>query len=377
MSVRRVLTGVLLMAASFVMGDDAKVSSRATLPFNDAKINYENRELDATLNDQVNRAVGAAQRFQSPWERLERVLQELDIPVESQVLVFSKTSTNGKLVTPANPRAIFFNDEISVAWVPGGTSFELSVHDPILGEVFATVPIAGNTKPGWKRQSRCLQCHVAGETYGVPGILLKSVSTDSLGKPIQSLFDNPDDAAWEHAWGGWYVSAERTSFPTAGRELTQGNVPFDTKAYPLPGSDPVALLVLQHQSRVLNLLTRYRYESLLGKPLDSELLLVRALLCLDETPFPVEVKRTPFAEAYEARKDPDEVGRFGLRKLNLRERLYEWGVSPLLVGRTIRSYPWELRKRLAGAIREQLGGNRKQQRIEEAVSWMESRERGE
>jgi len=365
------------MTASFVMGNDAKVSSHATLPFNDAKINYENRELDVVLNERINRAVGAAQRFQSPRERLERVLQELDIPVESQVLVFSKTSTNGKLISPVNPRAIFFNDEISVAWVPGGASFELSIQDPILGEVFATIPIAGKPMPGWKRQSRCLQCHVAGETYGVPGRLLKSVSTDSSGKPIRSLFDNPDDAAWEHAWGGWYVSAERTSFPTAARELTPGSEPFDTKAYPVPRSDSVALLVLQHQSRVLNLLTRYRYESLLGKPLDSERLLVRALLCLDETPFSVEVKRTPFAEAYETRKEPDEVGRFGLRRLNLRERLYESGVSPLLVSRTIRSYPWELRKRLAGAIREQLGKDRKQQRIEEAIIWMESRGSGE
>ncbi|MCA9096045.1 MAG: hypothetical protein KDA68_21340, partial [Planctomycetaceae bacterium] len=299
MSVQRVLPGVLLMTASFVLGDDANVGSRATLPFNDARIDYENRELDATLNDRINRAVEAAERFQSPRERLERMLQELDIPVESQVLVFSKTSTNGKLVSPTNPRAIFFNDEIAVAWVPGGASFELSIHDPILGEVFATVPIAEKPTPGWKRQSQCLQCHVAGETYGVPGMLLKSVATDSSGKPIRSLFDNPDDVAWEHAWGGWYVSSERSSFPTAGRELTPGSVSFDAKAYPLPGSDPVALLVLQHQSRVLNLLTRYRYEFLLGKPLDSEQLLVRALLCLDETPFPVEVKRTPFADAYE------------------------------------------------------------------------------
>ncbi|MCA9097158.1 MAG: hypothetical protein KDA36_02185 [Planctomycetaceae bacterium] len=374
---RRVLPGVLLMTASFVMGDDANITTRATLPFNDARIDYENRELNVVLNDRINRAVELAQRFQSPRERLERVLQELDIPVESQVLVFSKTSTNGKLVSPANPRAIFFNDEMAVAWVPGGPSFELSIHDPILGEVFATVPIAEKPTPGWKRQSRCLQCHVAGETHGVPGMLLKSVATDSSGKPIRSLFDNPDDAAWEHAWGGWYVSAERSSFSTSARGLTLGSEPFDTNAYPLPGSDPVAILVLQHQSRVLNLLTRYRYESLLGKRFDSEQSLVRALLCLDETPFPVEVKRTPFAEAYETRKEPGETRRFGLRRLNLRDRLYESGVSPLILSRTIRSYPWELRKRLAGAIREQLGGNRKQQRIEEAISWMESRERGE
>lgn len=377
MSVRRVLPGVLLMTASFLLGDDADVRLRATLPFNDARIDYENRELNVKLNDQINRAVEAAQQFQSPRERLERVLQELDIPVESQVLVYSKTSTNGKLVSPTNPRAIYFNEEIAVAWVPGGTSFELSIHDPILGEVFATIPISGKPSPGWKRQSRCLQCHVTGETYGVPGMLLKSVETDSSGKPIRSRFENPDDAAWERAWGGWYVSADRSSFPTAAKELTSGSEPFDLKAYPLPLSDPIALLVLQHQSRVLNLLTRYHYEYLLGKPLDSEQPLVRALLCLDETPIPVELKRTPFSDAYEAPREADEAGRFGLRALNLKEQLYALEVSPLLLSRTIRAYPSGLLKRLMGAIRVQLGGDRKRQRIEEAIDWLESRERRE
>ena len=70
MSVRRVLPGVLLMTASVLLGDDANVRLRATLPFNDARIDYENRELNLNLNDQIKRAVDAAQQFKPPRTRL-------------------------------------------------------------------------------------------------------------------------------------------------------------------------------------------------------------------------------------------------------------------------------------------------------------------
>src|SRR4051794_2568193 len=50
---------------------------------------------------------------------LRSFLGALDIPVESQVLVFSKTSTQVNLITPKNPRAVYFNDAVSVGWIPG------------------------------------------------------------------------------------------------------------------------------------------------------------------------------------------------------------------------------------------------------------------
>ena len=41
---------------------------------------------------------------------LTAVLQALDIPVESQVMVFSKTSRQAPIIDSKNPRAVFFND---------------------------------------------------------------------------------------------------------------------------------------------------------------------------------------------------------------------------------------------------------------------------
>src|SRR5690242_9344530 len=47
---------------------------------------------------------------------LPAVLKELDVPVSSQVLVFSKTSLQRERITPKTPRAIYFNDDVFVGF---------------------------------------------------------------------------------------------------------------------------------------------------------------------------------------------------------------------------------------------------------------------
>ena len=47
-----------------------------------------------------------------PSGYLESLLKALNVPVESQVLVFSKTSFQAPRINPKNPRAIFFNDTV-------------------------------------------------------------------------------------------------------------------------------------------------------------------------------------------------------------------------------------------------------------------------
>src|SRR5438477_10522359 len=53
------------------------------------------------------------------------LLDSLQIPLESQVAVFSPTSSHGSFVSPENPRVIYFNDRAAVAWVRGSTSLEV------------------------------------------------------------------------------------------------------------------------------------------------------------------------------------------------------------------------------------------------------------
>src|SRR5690348_14973942 len=43
---------------------------------------------------------------------LRSTLQALNVPVESQLVVFSKTSLQQRIISATNPRTIFFNDSV-------------------------------------------------------------------------------------------------------------------------------------------------------------------------------------------------------------------------------------------------------------------------
>ena len=89
---------------------------------NHTKFSY----LTASVSDpvaQLNERIRQGQvRFDVEPSRgyLRSVLTALDVPVESQALVFSKTSFQASRISPQNPRAIYFNDRVSVGWVRGG-----------------------------------------------------------------------------------------------------------------------------------------------------------------------------------------------------------------------------------------------------------------
>jgi hypothetical protein len=78
-------------------------------------------------------------RFDNATGYVRSLLEALDVPVESQILVYSKTSLQQTRISPDNPRAIFFNDSVAVAWVPGGF-IEVAVHSPHHGGVFYLLP---------------------------------------------------------------------------------------------------------------------------------------------------------------------------------------------------------------------------------------------
>src|SRR5438128_12351993 len=74
------------------------------------------------------------------------LLKALDIPVSSQMLVFSTTSLQLSLISPSNPRALYFNDDIYVGYVPGGRIEVLSI-DPELGAIFYIFDIPRADRP--------------------------------------------------------------------------------------------------------------------------------------------------------------------------------------------------------------------------------------
>ena len=116
---------------------------------------------------------------------LRSLLEHLDIPISSQMLVFSKTSFQLRQISSRRPRAIYFNDDVYVGWVQGGDVLEISAADPQLGGVFYTLRQKPMERPELVRdQGRCTVCHASARTSGVPGHLVRSVYADRSGQPF-------------------------------------------------------------------------------------------------------------------------------------------------------------------------------------------------
>ena len=89
------------------------------------------------------------------------LLRVLEVPVSSQMLVFSTTSLQLRFISPSNPRALFFSDDVYVGFIPGGRIEVVSL-DPELGAIFSIFDIPRDTQPlRIERSERCMNCHAA------------------------------------------------------------------------------------------------------------------------------------------------------------------------------------------------------------------------
>jgi hypothetical protein len=179
-------TLLALALGSFVVaGTWASVDAQRAGSFmgssEDPAIAYTTASLNNAVVD-VNRKLqdGAMKfTFDSRSGFLRSALEALQIPVDSQLLVFSRTSLQGKRIGEQNPRALFFNDRVALGWVRGGDLLEVAAHDQNAGVVFYTLeqqPDATAGPPQFKRAFVCLGCHVTGNTLGVPGLLMFSTT---------------------------------------------------------------------------------------------------------------------------------------------------------------------------------------------------------
>jgi len=154
--------------------------------------------------------------------------------------------------------------------------------------MFYTLDQRDTAEPKFVRREECLQCHASPATLGVPGLLLRSVFSGADGVPqLQAAtFATDHSSPLKERWGGWYVTG------THGDQRHMGNVWFKDKDHPeqldleaganvtslkdrfnvtrylTPDSDLVALMILAHQTRLHNLISRVNWETRL--PLDQE-----------------------------------------------------------------------------------------------------------
>src|SRR5690606_11249157 len=87
---------------------------------------------------------------------LDSLLEELGIPKSSQVLVFSKTSLQRERIAPRTPRALYFNDDVYIGYIPGSPIMEISAVDPKLGGIFYTLDQHQPKSPKFVRTDQCL-----------------------------------------------------------------------------------------------------------------------------------------------------------------------------------------------------------------------------
>lgn len=344
------------LAQQNLFGDDG-------IPYGRAPINYD---AAATANPVATLATDLAAgrkklTFEAGQGYLRSLLAALKVPVQSQVLVFSKSSLNERLISPAVPRAIYFNDQVYVAWVPGAAALEISAMDRDKGAVFYTLGQQPQEVPRFDRDQRCMVCHVSSSTLDVPGHVLRSFETSESGKLLTGYSQTTHDTPYAQRWGGWYVTGKASDLPHLGNlmgekqyarlrgEPQPGSIlpdlagRFDTADYLAATSDLVALLVFDHQVHFQNLCIRLSMESRLGLPADTTARrLARYMLFADAPALPAAVAGSSGFDAwFERQGQGTAAGR--LRKLNLKNRLFEHRLSYLVASPAFDALPVQAR----------------------------------
>ncbi len=289
---------------------------------------------------------------------LRALLKELDIDPRSQVLVFSKTSLQTEYITRKTPRAIYFNDHTYVGWIPGAPLIEVMSVDPVKGVKLYSIPNYNLPKPAFQKESaQCFGCH--GGRGGNSALLFaNSVQTTANGNERfgSNGYRTTPDQPLDKRWGGWYVSGTHGKLRHQGNESSGANLEkganitdlrpyFEHDRYLTPHSDIVALMVLELQMAVQNVLSRTvidTRETLETLAIDVETL-VESLLCVGEAKLTAPIQGTAgFAEAYSKGVPRDAKGR-SLADLDMKTRVLRYPCSPLVYSPSFAALPTPVR----------------------------------
>jgi hypothetical protein len=323
--------------------------------------------------------------FEKEHGYLVPLLRALKIPISSQTLVFSKTSLQSERISPKTPRAIYFNDDVYVAWVQGSGLIEVMSTDPEKGSIFYVLSQERSDHPEFERSTghECSVCHYVSEAAPkfVPRLLVSSVIPDTTGN-VEGTFpiETTDQSPMKERWGGWYVTG------THGNQLHAGNIVLarpasvfsglpsaasskssnvvdlksflDTTPYLTPHSDIVALMVLVHQKEVENLIVLANSKGNAAAKETGEPL-VKAMLFAGALPLTAPVKGTSnFAAEFASQGPRDSRGR-SLRDFDLQTRLFRYPLSYLIYSKSFDALPAGVKTYVYRRLREILSGEDK------------------
>ena len=316
------------------------------------------------------------------------LLRELDVPVSSQMLVMSATSLQKGLINPRNPRALYFNDDTYVGFVPRGR-IEIASIDPELGGIFYISQRGRNDRlPRIERADNCMTCHAPHYLDEIPGLVIESVVPGMTGGGEKAFRRETSGHAvpLDQRFGGWHVTGagafvrhwgnlmmEFTPEGRRERNVQIGEL-FEPERYPLATSDILPQLLHEHQVGFVNRTVRATYrargslrelEAAKGTPRESEVAakwnaeretlardLVKYLLFADEAPLPSGgVQGDPqFKADFLARRKTAADGT-SLRDFELQTRLFTRRCSYMIYSPSFLGMPAALKE----AVFRQLG----------------------
>ncbi len=340
----------------------------------------------ARLAARIARGETTLERRDERQGHLPAVLAALEVPLDSQLLVFSKTSVQAAHISPDRPRAIYFRDDVMVAHVAGTPGVEAIAIDPVRGPVFYALTLGAGGRASFTASTTCLKCHHGPNTAGVPGIYIGSVRPGPTGAPLrdESAIITDHTTPFAERWGGWYVNAQHGEPVTRANALavnpadpaglvrgTRQNAAtlfglVDPAQLLAPSSDIVALLTFEHQTQGQNLLTRVAWQARVADAAMPGRALAHAGLAADltdlvdyltfaqEVPLPAPVAGvSTFAATFAARGPRDPAGR-SLRDFDLRTRLFRYPVSYLIHSPSFAALPGVVRDEVLRRVYDRL-----------------------
>ena len=324
---------------------------------------------------------------------VERLLRELKLDKDTQVLVFSKTSLQKRAVSYRNPRAIYFNESVYLGWMPNGR-VEVASFDPEIGPLFYFQRQLDDTRSRlFVRTRSCLGCHAGNATNFIPGSLGRSVYPDRTGRVLKGIEDyrrSGHHIPLQDRYGGWFVSGQHGKMRHMGNSIAtreDGQVTIDRKrfanlekldqffptdSYLAPGSDIAALLVFDHQVTMHHRLVEATYRARQAlfdsklDPMETDVAKLAAgrsireftegvdkvidyMLFREEIALPKVSCDANFRRAFTANKRTDKGG-YSLKDLRLDGRIFEHRCSFMIYSPSFEHMPPMLR----GAIYDRL-----------------------
>ncbi len=302
------------------------------------------------------------------------LLKALNIPASSQMLVFSTTSLQLSKISPRNPRALYFTEDLYLGYIPGGKIEIISI-DPQLGGIFYIFEIPrGEKTPQPQRAKRCMNCHADTDTRHVPGLVIKSVIPGPNGGSLNSFRreQTGHQIPLEDRFGGWHLTDADPikkhwgnligQLSPAGlkKQIILPGQLFDFNNYPNDRSDLLPQLLHEHQVGFINRVVEagYKYRSYLHtdksqlSPAHAKEIeqitsdLTRYLLFADEAKLPPGINGDPqFKQDFRAKRQTLASGE-SLKDLDLGRHLFKYRCSYMIYSNAFQGLPKKFKQQI-------------------------------